>query len=77
MPAKKREKQFLQLMNHCSGILHKVSLLYTENEEEKADLLMVTAVPAAILWTGWSQRKAYGEEIRELREMIAMLSAPD
>lgn len=40
-------------------------------------LLMVTAVPAAILWTGWSQRKAYGEEIRELREMIAMLSAPD
>jgi len=39
MPVKKREEQFLQLMNHCSGILHKVSLLYTENEEERADLL--------------------------------------
>lgn len=37
---------------------------------------MVTAVPVAILWIGWLQRKAYGDEIRELKEMIAMLSSP-
>ncbi|MBK5195308.1 MAG: RNA polymerase sigma factor [Proteiniphilum sp.] len=39
MSAKKREEEFLQLMDSCSGILHKVTLLYTSNEEERADLL--------------------------------------
>ena len=39
-------------------------------------LLMVTAVPVVILWIGWLQRKAYGDEIKALQEMIAMLSSP-
>jgi|SRR5690554_634613 RNA polymerase sigma-70 factor (ECF subfamily) len=39
MSARKREEQFLQLMDSCSGILHKVTLLYTGDEEERADLL--------------------------------------
>lgn len=39
MPARKREEEFLQLMDSCSGILHKVTLLYTGNEEDRADLL--------------------------------------
>lgn len=42
-----------------------------------AAVLMVTAVPVMILWTVWSQRKAYDNEIRELKEMISLLSATE
>lgn len=36
---RKREKEFLQLIDSCNGILHKVTLLYTNNEDDRADLL--------------------------------------